>query len=69
MKKDTHPEYHEVNVTCSCGEKFKTHSTIGKDMNIEVCSKCHPYYTGKQKILDTGGRVERFKQKYGMQVY
>jgi large subunit ribosomal protein L31 len=66
MKKDTHPDYPEVNVTCSCGIKFKTHSTIGKDMNIEVCSKCHPYYTGKQKILDTGGRVERFKQKYGM---
>ena len=66
MKKDTHPAYPEVNVTCSCGEKFKTQSTIGKDMNIEVCSKCHPYYTGKQKILDTGGRVERFKQNYGM---
>ena len=66
MKKDTHPNYPEVNVTFSCGETFKTQSTIGKDMSIEVCSKCHPYYTGKQKILDTGGRVEKFKQKYGM---
>jgi large subunit ribosomal protein L31 len=67
MKKDTHPNYPEVNVTCSCGETFKTQSTIGKDMSIEVCSKCHPYYTGKQKILDTGGRVEKFKQKYGVE--
>ncbi|CAM8383555.1 50S ribosomal protein L31 [Candidatus Methylopumilus planktonicus] len=66
MKSDTHPNYAEINITCSCGNKFKTQSTVGKDMNIEVCSQCHPFYTGKQKILDTAGRVEKFKQKYGM---
>jgi|TARA_B110000305_G_scaffold225672_1_gene272465 large subunit ribosomal protein L31 len=66
MKKDTHPNYPEVNVVCSCGNKFKTQSTFGKDMAIEVCSLCHPFYTGKQKILDTAGRVEKFKKKYGM---
>ena len=66
MKKEIHPNYPEVNVTCSCGSTFKTQSTIGKDLSIEVCSKCHPFYTGKQKILDTAGRVEKFKQKYGM---
>ncbi|MCH9781645.1 MAG: 50S ribosomal protein L31 [Betaproteobacteria bacterium] len=52
MKKDIHPNYPEVNVTCSCGNTFKTQSTIAKDLSIEVCSQCHPFYTGKQKILD-----------------
>jgi len=66
MKKDTHPNYAKVNVTCSCGNKFETQSTIAKDFTIEVCSQCHPFYTGKQKILDTAGRLEKFKQKYGM---
>ena len=66
MKKDIHPKYSEITVSCSCGNKFKTQSTIGKDISIEVCSKYHPFYTGKQKILDTAGRVEKFKQKYGM---
>ena len=66
MKAETHPNYPEINVTCSCGNKFKTRSTYGRDMSIEVCSQCHPFYTGKQKILDTAGRVEKFKQKYGM---
>jgi large subunit ribosomal protein L31 len=66
MKAETHPNYPEINVTCSCGNKFKTRSTHGRDLNIEVCSLCHPFYTGKQKILDTAGRVEKFKQKYGM---
>ena len=66
MTKDIHPKYSEITVSCSCGNKFKTQSTIGKDISIEVCSKCHPFYTGKQKILDTAGRVEKFKQKYGM---
>jgi len=66
MKADIHPNYTEINITCSCGNKFTTYSTIGKDVNIEVCSLCHPFYTGKQKILDTAGRVEKFKQKYGM---
>jgi len=66
MKLETHPNYEEISVTCSCGNKFKTRSTICKDMNIEVCSLCHPFYTGKQKILDTAGRVEKFRQKYSM---
>jgi large subunit ribosomal protein L31 len=65
MKKAIHPEYNEINVTCSCGETFKTRSTAGKDLILEVCSKCHPFYTGKQKIVDTAGRVDRFQQKYG----
>ena len=66
MKAEIHPNYTEINVTCSCGNQFKTRSTNAKDMNIEVCAKCHPFYTGKQKIVDTAGRVEKFRQKYGM---
>jgi len=53
-------------VTCSCGNTFSTRSTLNKELHIEVCSKCHPFYTGKQKILDTGGRVDKFRRKYGM---
>ncbi len=64
MKTGIHPEYKEVNVTCSCGNSFKTRSTVGRDIAVEVCAVCHPFYTGKQKIVDTAGRVERFKQKY-----
>jgi ribosomal protein L31 len=66
MKQGIHPEYTEINVTCACGNKFKTRSTMGKDLGIEVCSECHPFFTGKQKIVDTAGRVEKFRQKYGM---
>jgi len=67
MQADIHPEYKAVNVTCSCGNKFETRSTIGNDeLSIEVCSKCHPFYTGKQKLVDTAGRVDKFRQKYGM---
>jgi large subunit ribosomal protein L31 len=67
MRADIHPEYNEIKVTCSCGNKFTTRTTIGKEvMNIEVCSQCHPFYTGKQKIVDTAGRVEKFRQKYGI---
>jgi large subunit ribosomal protein L31 len=67
MKAGIHPNYKEVTVTCSCGETFKTSSTLGKDMlHIEVCSSCHPFYTGKQKIVDTAGRVEKFRQRYGI---
>ncbi|MRR51214.1 MAG: 50S ribosomal protein L31 [Rhodocyclaceae bacterium] len=65
MKDGIHPNYVEIDVTCSCGNKFKTRSTTGKPLNIEVCAACHPFYTGKQKIIDTAGRVERFRQKYG----
>jgi large subunit ribosomal protein L31 len=66
MKADTHPAYADISVTCSCGNSFQTRSTVGKDLAIEVCSKCHPFYTGKQKMVDTGGRVDRFRRKYGM---
>ena len=66
MKADIHPNYQEVAVTCSCGNNFTTKSTMKKDtFHVEVCSACHPFYTGKQKIVDTAGRVERFRQKYG----
>ncbi len=65
MKSDIHPKYSEVNVSCSCGNKFQTKSTIEEDIVVEVCSVCHPFYTGKQKIVDTAGRVERFNKKYG----
>lgn len=65
MKPDIHPDYHEIEVQCSCGNSFTTRSSIAKKtLQLEICSKCHPFYTGKQKIVDTGGRVERFKQKY-----
>jgi large subunit ribosomal protein L31 len=65
MKADLHPNYNEINVTCSCGNTFITRSTLNGDLGIEVCSACHPFYTGKQKILDSGGRVEKFRRKYG----
>ena len=64
MKADTHPNYVEIDVACSCGNKFKTRSTSGKPLHIEVCSVCHPFYTGKQKIVDTAGRVDKFKKRY-----
>ena len=66
MKADIHPAYQAVTVTCSCGSTIKTRSTAGRDLNIEVCAQCHPFYTGKQKLLDTAGRVDKFRQKYGM---
>jgi large subunit ribosomal protein L31 len=65
MKKDTHPTYVETQVTCTCGNTFTTRSTAtGGSIHADVCSACHPFYTGKQKILDTGGRVARFQQRY-----
>jgi large subunit ribosomal protein L31 len=64
MKEKGHPKYSDVAVTCSCGNTFTTRSTLGRPLHVEVCSACHPFYTGKQKIVDTAGRVERFKQKY-----
>ncbi|NJD25728.1 MAG: 50S ribosomal protein L31 [Betaproteobacteria bacterium] len=65
MKADIHPKYNEIQVTCSCGNTFTTKSTMGKPLHVEVCSACHPFYTGKQKIVDTAGRVEKFNQKFG----
>lgn len=66
MKQGIHPEYNEITVTCSCGNSFQTSSTMSKNLHVEVCSACHPFYTGKQKIVDTAGRVEKFRQKYAM---
>ncbi len=66
MKKDTHPKYEATTVTCACGTAFETKST-SKEIRVEVCSKCHPFYTGsKSRMVEKGGRVERFKKKYGM---
>jgi large subunit ribosomal protein L31 len=64
MKPKIHPEYRTITVTCSCGNTWDTRSTMGRDLQVEVCSQCHPFYTGKQKIVDTAGRVEKFRQKY-----
>ena len=65
MKSNIHPDYNEIEVTCSCGTVFKTMSTMKKALHVEVCSSCHPFYTGKQKMIDTAGRVEKFNKKYG----
>jgi len=64
MKSEIHPEYMEAKVTCSCGESFTTRATV-PELKVEICSNCHPFYTGKQKLVDSGGRVERFQRKYG----
>ena len=66
MKAGIHPEYKNVKVVCSCGSTFTTRSTIDKEeLHIEVCSQCHPFYTGKQKIVDTAGQVDKFRRRYG----
>lgn len=65
MRADIHPNYGSIKATCSCGNVIETKSTLAKDILIEVCSACHPFYTGKQKILDSGGRVDRFKRRFG----
>ena len=64
MKKELHPEYHEIEVTCACGNSIKTRSTL-PEMKVEICSACHPFFTGKQKLIDSAGRVERFQKRYG----
>ena len=64
MKADIHPAYNEIKATCSCGNVVETRSTLEGDLQIEVCSACHPFYTGKQKIMDTAGRVERFRRRF-----
>lgn len=63
MKADAHPEYREISVTCSCGNQWQTRSTMVKDLHVEVCSACHPFYTGSEKVLDAAGRVEKFKAR------
>ena len=65
MKEAIHPKYEETTITCACGEVIHTRSTK-KDIHVEICSKCHPFFTGKQKLVDTGGRVDRFKRRFGM---
>ena len=65
MKSGIHPDYAETTVICGCGNSFTTRSTKGGQIHVEVCSQCHPFYTGKQKILDSGGRVARFEKRYG----
>ena len=67
MKADIHPNYEQIKMTCSCGNSFATGSTLCKDMHIEVCSECHPFYTGRQKLVDTAGRVDKFKRRYTRQ--
>jgi len=65
MKTGIHPEYHVTTVTCACGEKFETGS-VRENVRVEICSKCHPFFTGKQKLVDIGGRVDKFNKKYGI---
>lgn len=65
MKQKIHPKYEEINVTCACGEAFSTGSTK-KGIHVEICSKCHPFFTGKQKLIDTGGRVDKFNKRYNI---
>ena len=64
MKPAIHPAYHDIRVVCACGNTFRTRSTHKGDLHLEICSNCHPYFTGKQKLVDTAGRVERFRRKY-----
>ena len=67
MKAEIHPEYKDVTVTCSCGNSFETRSTLADpELHVDVCSACHPFYTGQQKIVDTAGRVDKFRRRYGM---
>jgi large subunit ribosomal protein L31 len=65
VKTEIHPEYAETQITCSCGNTFTTRSTKVGEMHVELCNECHPFYTGKQKLVDSGGRVERFQRRYG----
>ncbi|UTC90687.1 50S ribosomal protein L31 [Treponema denticola] len=65
MKKDIHPKYEETTVTCACGNVINTCSTA-KDIKVEICSQCHPFFTGKQKLVDTAGRIDRFKKRYNI---
>jgi large subunit ribosomal protein L31 len=64
MKNGIHPKYNEIKVHCACGEVFTTRSTLKNDLNVEICSACHPFFTGKQKLVDTAGRVDRFNKRY-----
>ena len=65
MKADIHPNYGVMTATCTCGNVITTRSTLAKDIHIDVCSACHPFYTGQQKVVDTGGRIDKFKKRFG----
>ncbi|NOX51781.1 MAG: 50S ribosomal protein L31 [Gammaproteobacteria bacterium] len=65
MKPEIHPQYNNIKATCSCGNVIEVGSTLGEDFHVDVCSNCHPFYTGKQKSMDSGGRVERFRKRFG----
>ncbi|MEO8650219.1 MAG: 50S ribosomal protein L31 [Acidobacteriota bacterium] len=64
MKQEIHPNYQDINVVCACGNSFTTRSTLGEELHVEICSDCHPFFTGKQKLVDTAGRVDRFNKRY-----
>ena len=65
MKQDIHPNYTEITATCSCGNTIQTKSTLAKDLHIDICSECHPFFTGQQKIIDTAGRIDKFNKRFG----
>ena len=65
MKQGIHPDYQEIKVLCACGNTFQTRSTRKEELHVEICSECHPFFTGKQKLVDTAGRVDRFNKRYG----
>jgi large subunit ribosomal protein L31 len=69
MQAEIHPSYEMINDSCACGNKFETRSTLGEDLRVDLCSGCHPFFTGTQKIVDSAGRVERFAKKYGNMDY
>ncbi|CAN5637446.1 50S ribosomal protein L31 [soil metagenome] len=64
MKQEIHPNYQEMTVACACGHSFQTRSTMGEELHVDICSECHPFFTGKQKLVDTAGRVDRFNKRY-----
>lgn len=66
MKQGIHPKYETIKVSCACGNTFETGSTLCEDLQVEICANCHPFYTGKQRLVDTAGQVERFRRRYGM---
>ncbi|WP_395479926.1 50S ribosomal protein L31 [Candidatus Curculioniphilus buchneri] len=68
MKKNIHPEYAEIEATCSCGNLFKIYSTLESNLNLDVCNECHPFYTGKQRMVDTGGRISRFNKRFSLSI-
>lgn len=68
MQANIHPNYVDVAVTCSCGNNFTTRSTMGRPLHVDVCGSCHPFYTGKQKVVDTGGRIDRFTKRFGSRI-